>query len=143
MVKMQGIYKCQNPAKYKGDAANIIYRSQPELKYMFWLDKNPKVIQWSSEEIIIPYTDKASGKYRRYFPDFWVKMDDGKQYIIEYKPFTQTQPPVPKKHKRKTTYIKEVRTYATNTSKWAAADRYASARNMKFLILTENDLKKL
>jgi len=51
----KGKYTPENPRKYKGKTENIIYRSLWERKFMVFCDKNPNVIQWSSEEIIIPY----------------------------------------------------------------------------------------
>ena len=49
-----GRYSIKNASKYKGDINNIIYRSLWEKVVFQWCDKNPKVKQWSSEEIIIP-----------------------------------------------------------------------------------------
>jgi hypothetical protein len=47
---------------------------------MLHLDKNPSVVSWSSEEIIIPYKSPADGKWHRYFVDFYVQIQtlDGK-----------------------------------------------------------------
>lgn len=132
---MQGFFNPRNPVKYKGKLHEIIYRSSLELKFMCWLDDNKDVLKWSSEEIYIPYKDKATGKYRLYFPDFWYMTID-KEYIIEVKPARKCKPP-------KKGNIKEVREYATNTSKWEMAHKFAQIRNMKFVILNEHDLKKL
>ena len=50
-----GRYKVKNPSKYKGDHTNVIYRSMWE-KYAFkWCDNNSNVVEWSSEEVVIPY----------------------------------------------------------------------------------------
>jgi len=136
---LQGYYKPRNPRKYKGNPLNIVYRSSLELKYMCWLDDNPDVLQWSSEELPIRYLDKATGRSRLYYPDFWYRTK-AKQYIIEIKPAHQCRPP---RKTNKKTYIKEVRTYATNVSKWEAANKFAENKGIQFIVLTEKDLAKL
>ena len=40
---------------------------------MSFLDNNTNVLEWSSEEHIIPYRSPLDGKVHRYFPDFFVK----------------------------------------------------------------------
>ena len=50
----QGRFKPRNPGKYKGDPSNIIYRSSWEKKFMLWCDCNLNVLEWGSEEIVIP-----------------------------------------------------------------------------------------
>ena len=50
-----GRFRPSYPGKYKGDPTNIIYRSLWERKLMVWCDKNENVLEWGSEEIIIPY----------------------------------------------------------------------------------------
>ena len=69
----KGKFRPQNRDKYKGNASNIQYRSGWELNFMKYLDRQPEVVRWSSEEIIIPYKSPIDGKWHRYFPDFWVK----------------------------------------------------------------------
>ena len=70
----QGIFRPKNPQKYVGDYKNIIYRSSWECRVMDFLDRNPDIISWASEELIIPYKSPADGKWHRYFPDFLVKV---------------------------------------------------------------------
>lgn len=143
MAYIQGTYKPKNPQKYRGDPSKIVYRSSWELRVQKYFDDHPGVIWWSSEEVIIPYRDPATGKVRRYYPDFVVKMkksDGSKQTVmIEIKP--QYQVDGPKKQKRKTKkYINEVYTYAVNQAKWKAAQAYCKDRLWEFKVLTENDL---
>ena len=64
-----GRYSIKNSSKYRGDINNIIYRSLWEKVVFQWCDKNPKVKQWSSEEIVIPYYYEVDKKYHRYFVD--------------------------------------------------------------------------
>jgi len=51
----KGKFHPNNPRKYKGNVRNIIYRSMWERMLMVQLDRNEKVIEWGSEEIVIPY----------------------------------------------------------------------------------------
>ena len=137
-----GIFKPRNKRKYEGNAKNIVYRSQWECSYMMKLDSDPDVIKWSSEEVVIPYTDKGSKKLRRYFPDFCVTRKEGsttQTYIIEIKPAAQVKEPVRGK-KTKMRFLKEVMTYGTNMGKWEAAERYCEMKGYKFRILTEKEL---
>ena len=73
MKTYKGYFNAKYPQKYKGDVQKIIYRSSYELKLMTYLDRNPNVIQWASEEFFVPYKSPIDGKVHRYFPDFWVK----------------------------------------------------------------------
>jgi len=109
---------------------------------MMKLDSDPNVIKWSSEETVIPYTDKATGKLHRYFPDFRVTRKEGsttQTYIIEIKPAAQVKEPVRGK-KTKMRFLKEVMTYGKNMGKWEAAERYCEMKGYKFQILTEKEL---
>jgi len=138
----KGRFRPKNPQKYKGDANNIIYRSTWEIKVMNYLDDNPNVLWWGSEELPIPYYNPIDKKKHRYFPDFIAKMRkaDGTimTYIIEVKPEKQTQPPT---QKRKTkTYLQEAITYEVNKAKWYAAEEFCKDHGWQFLILTEKHL---
>ena len=44
-------------SKYRGDPTKIIYRSLWERKFMIYCDANVNVLEWASEEVIIPYKD--------------------------------------------------------------------------------------
>jgi len=138
-----GIYRPRNPQKYVGDHTNIIYRSSWEAKLMDWLDRNPDIISWGSEELIIPYKSPVDGRWHRYFPDFIVKLKtrDGKvkTMIIEVKPKKQTKPPEPKKRITKQ-YISEVTTWGVNQAKWKAAEEYCADRMWEFTLITEDHL---
>ena len=138
-----GIFKPKNPRKYAGDPSNIIYRSSWEARVMNWLDKNPGIITWASEEIAIPYYSPVDSKWHRYFPDFVVKVktQDGKTktMMLEVKPKKQTQPPEKKKRVTKQ-YITEVATWGVNQAKWKSATEYCKDRGWEFKILTEDHL---
>jgi hypothetical protein len=145
----QGRFKPQNPKKYLGDPTNIIYRSGWEFKLMRYLDMHPNVIEWGSEELVIPYKSPIDGRYHRYFPDFLVKQINmyGKKetILIEVKPKAQTMPPDKSKIKTKTgqvsrRYINEVKTWGINQAKWEAAEEFCKDRGWKFQIMHEDHL---
>lgn len=149
IMAYKGIFKPKNPSKYKGDSSNIIYRSRWELVLMMEFDKNPSVLTWSSEEIIIPYISPWDGKRHRYFTDFYVKKknaSDGKisECLIEVKPKYQTVEPrvekTAKKQKPTKRYLTEVKTWAINNAKWKAAKAYCDSRGWDFIIMTEDDI---
>jgi hypothetical protein len=145
-MSYSGKYRPSNRNKYKGDPTNIIYRSLWELKFMKWCDANENVLEWGSEEIIIPYRSPVDNRIHRYYPDFYVKAitRNGRstKSIIEIKPYDQTKQPK-RKNTRKVTkrYLSEVKTFAINNAKWKAADSYCKDRRMTFRILTEKELK--
>ena len=139
----KGRFVPKNPKKYRGDYKNIVYRSLWELRAMKSFDENSNVLEWSSEETVVPYYDPTQGRNRRYFPDFVVKtlQKDGstKTLMLEVKPYQQTVEP--QKQKRITKrYITEVTTYVTNKEKWRAAQEYCLDRGWHFQIITEKEL---
>ena len=138
-----GRYRPSNIKKYRGDYRNIIYRSSWEKVFMAYCDRNDNIIEWGSEEVIIPYRSPLDNRLHRYFPDFYVKVKDKsgapKKYIIEIKPKRQcTEPKIQKTKSRK--YVREVMEYAKNQAKWGAARNWCSDRMMEFKILTEDNL---
>lgn len=139
---VQGYYKPRNPHKYAGDVDKIVYRSSYELQMHTFLDNNERVLRWSSEEVVIPYVKPTDGKIHRYFPDYWVEYvnKDGEilQEIIEVKPKSQTRSP----RKNSKSLLYEQRTLAINMAKWAAADAFCKAHNMRFRIITERSVFK-
>ncbi len=139
----QGIYKPRNPEKYKGNVNDIVFRSGLELKYFRWFDHNKAVLQWNSESIVVPYVADVDGRTHRYFVDIWAKIK-GKggvqEYLIEIKPFAFVQEP-PQQNRKTQSYQRKVYEWIKNRNKWDAADKYAKKQGMKFIILTENDIK--
>lgn len=113
---------------------------------MNYLDSCHNVIQWSSEEFCIPYKSPIDGKMHRYFPDFWIKKINSfgatETMVVEIKPKSQTVPPSPK-NKASKSYINEVITWGTNSSKWKAAEDFCKQKNWKFNVITEKDLGRL
>ena len=137
-----GKYRPANIAKYDGDYSAISYRSSWERQVFRWCDTNPDVIQWSSEETVIPYRCKTDNKIHRYFVDLKIKFKSGQTYLIEIKPKKQTEAPKVKVRKTKA-YITEVLTYAKNISKWEAAQEYCTDRGWIFEVWTEDSIKAL
>jgi hypothetical protein len=141
-MSYKGWFKPKNPHKYKGDASNIIYRSNWELRVMKYFDDNPAVIWWASEEMHVPYVSPIDNKVHRYFPDFIVKTKrkDGLEQVtmVEVKPFKQTQ--MPQQKRRTKRFITEMATYAVNQSKWRAAELFCKEHGWNFQIITENEL---
>ena len=138
-----GKFTPKNPQKYVGDYTKITYRSSWEARVMTWLDKEPNVISWASEELAIPYISPVDGKRHRYFPDFIVKVKnkDGKvsTMMIEVKPQKQSVEPAKRSRVTKQ-YITEVVTYSINQAKWKAAKEYCLDRGWQFKVLTEKEL---
>ena len=142
-MSYSGKFKPKNYKKYKGDPTKIYYRSLWERRFMVYCDNNPNIIEWGSEEIIIPYRSHVDKKVHRYFHDFYIKYRNNsgevKREIIEVKPKAQCFPP--KEPKRKTKkYANKVLTYIINQAKFEAAGSYCKDRKMGFRILTEDHL---
>ena len=139
----KGYFKPERPEKYKGNPRNIIYRSMWERHCMVYFDRNDNVLEWASEEIIIPYVSPFDGKIHRYYPDFFLKIKKGQKtemWIIEVKPSKYLTPP--KEGKRKTkSYLYEIREWGRNSAKWEAAKDYCNKRGWVFDVWTEKTLK--
>jgi len=138
----QGIFRCQHPEKYKGNVNKILYRSAYELKAFRFMDHNSNVLEWSSEETIIPYQNPLTGRVHRYFVDLYAKIKDkngtAKKYLIEIKPSIQTVPPKPGKNTR--SLLRRQAEYVKNRAKWDSATQYATKKGMTFTLLTEKEL---
>lgn len=141
----QGKFKPRNPHKYKGDHNNILYRSGWELQMMNRFDQSSDIVEWSSEELVIPYVSPVDGRVHRYFIDFKIKTADGVVSLIEVKPANQIAPPQNvgnvkpsaargKANKPNRRFLKEVVTYGVNMAKWRAANNYAKDRKWKFVL---------
>ena len=144
---IQGYFKPKHPEKYRGDPTKICFRSSWERVLCKFFDENPLVVQWASEELVVPYYDQATQKQRRYFPDFLVKFKRGESLyetvMVEVKPYDQTQPPrQPKRVTKKTQarLLEETETYITNQCKWEAAREFCAQRGWKFMIMTEKEI---
>lgn len=121
----------------------IRYMSSWELKVMNFLDNHPGILKISSEPFAIKYTSPKDNKEHRYYPDFIVKTES-KTFLVEVKPFSQTQKPKQPKRlteKTKKRFLDDYLTYSINVAKWNAAEALCKEKGMEFLILTENEIK--
>ena len=142
-MSYKGKYKPQNPHKYTGNPTNIVYRSLWERKFMVFCDTQESVIEWVSEEVVVPYISPIDNRPHRYYVDFLVTLNrkNGikETLLIEIKPKKQCSAP-PKRKRVTKSYISEVKTWGVNSAKWKAANEYAENRGWKFKILTEDTL---
>ena len=142
-MSYKGRFRPKNHKKYKGDPTKVFYRSLWERRFMHYCDNTPSILEWNSEEIVIPYVSPVDNKVHRYFPDFYIKVRNVsgtvRREIIEVKPKRQCEPP--KKPQRQTKkYLREVQTYGVNQAKFKAAEEYCKNRKYNFRILTEEHL---
>lgn len=111
---------------------------------MIFCDNNSSIIEWGSEEVIVPYRCPTDGRIHRYYPDFYIKVLDKNgstaKYLIEVKPKKATVPPNDNPKRKTVAWRKEVLLFLKNQAKWKAAKNFCEDRQMKFLILTEDHL---
>lgn len=135
------LYRPKHPEKYKGDPNKIVTRSNWERIFCVWLDKNPAVLKWSSEEVVVPYFSPIDKQEHRYFVDFAIQYvgpgGEIKNKLIEIKPEFQTMMPT---NRRAPSYEDQVKTFLVNQAKWEAAKIFAEKRGMEFQVLTERNL---
>lgn len=131
-----GNYQLLNPDKYVGKNSPK-YRSSWENAVMRMCDNNPSILYWANESITIPYRNPFTGKQTIYIPDFFVVYIDatGQRHaeIWEVKPNKETSLTEAKSKRDQAVAI-------LNMAKWEACQAYCKANNIRFRILTENDL---
>ena len=134
----QGKYQIKNPEKYIGKRVPT-YRSSWEFTFCTFCDNNPAIVNWASEAIQIPYRNPVTGRNTIYVPDFLIVYLDANQKqhteLIEIKPLTQVTMETAKS-------LKDKYSVAINMAKWAAADAWARANNIRFRVVTEYDIFK-
>jgi len=118
---IKGKFYPKNPKKYTGDVNKIIYRSLWERRFMLYCDRSDQILNWSSEEIHIPYVSPKDDRWHNYYPDFVVDTCYGRTIVVEIKPHYQ-------------------RWWAVNVAKWNAARKYCDKRSFEFKVLTEKEL---
>ena len=123
----QGYYIPKNPEKYvqpidktMNESIYPFMRSSWERKFAQWCDSSSLVKKWSTEYTKIQYWDSVQNKYRRYFPDFFVELENRK-VVIEIKPKNQMKMQI-------------------NQDKWAAAREFCKLHNYEFIVITEKEL---
>ena len=138
----QGVFIPRAKEKYKGKSLPV-YRSGWELKFFRWCDNNPNVVEWSSENVIIPYVNPLTGRTHKYMVDNRVVIKEGNKtvkYLIEIKPKRQTRKPTSHGNKKQSTLLYENVEYVRNQAKWKAAKIWCDKHGYKFQIITENEL---
>ena len=146
MKYKQGKFLPKNPEKYLGNSLNIVYRSSWEHRFMLYLDYNISVKKWASEEIVIPYFWEGDNKMHRYYPDFYMEVEDKNlkyiKYVIEIKPIKDTVIKQPKIMNEKTQrqFADNIMTVSKNKAKWEAAEIWCKERNILFKVITEKEL---
>lgn len=115
---------------------------------MIWLDNAPEVLEWASEETVIPYVSRLDGRTHRYFVDFWAKIQQPngeiKKVLLEVKPKKETKPPRKPKGtsvESQGKYMAEMATFVKNTDKWTAAQEYCRKTQSAFYLITEDTLQ--
>lgn len=107
---------------------------------MTFFDLHPSVIAWSSESVSIPYRNPLTGKQTVYIPDFLVVYEAKKGVrraeMIEVKPAKEVPGLIKEKKISKRDQLSQI----INAAKWQAAAAFCAKRNIKFRVITEQDL---
>ena len=156
---IQNFYNClAHPEKNCNEDKNICMRSSYEIRYCMSIDRNPDIIKWGSENVIIPYFFpfefkngqilESKRQIRRYYMDFYVKYKDGREELIEIKPLYQVKAPIAKEYKTKYSLNNALFSFKKNTEKWKNTEKYCEeerkkGRQITFHIVTETQLSKL
>ena len=138
----KGIYRPVHSQKFLGKKYPQ-YRSSWELHFFKWCDCNPNVLEWTSEGVVVPYTSPIDSRTHKYYVDNTLVLKERDQkvkYLVEIKPYSQTQRPVMRGRKKQSTLLHEQATYDINQAKWRSAKQWADDHDYKFLILTEKEL---
>lgn len=146
----KGWYKIQNTNKFikpldeymestkrNDDGIFIQYKSGLERIAFRYADINPKVKYFSIEPFFIPYVKPLDNKVHRYFIDLYLEFVTGDKFLVEVKSYQETVKP----QKKCKNYTEQIQTYLINISKWKSAKEFAEKRGMKFIILTEKELR--
>jgi hypothetical protein len=146
-----GNYIPINTKKYIGTYP-IRLMSSWEKIFCRYCDHNPKILSWSSEDIVIyykhPFKRNIKGLYMtsKYHVDFLITVQESPnniiKYLVEIKPYKETIQPKPRKSKTLKTKLYEDKTWAINSAKWKAAERYCARMGYKFIKITEKELIK-
>lgn len=138
----QGTYTPKNSDKYVGNKLPLL-KSGWEFTFAQFCDNNPHVKSWSYEPVKIPYTHPfkkhPNGKPKGsiYIPDFLVEYVDknGKSHVelVEIKPASQVAETAKSSKADKLHVI-------LNHAKWKAATTWCRHKQIKFRILTREEI---
>lgn len=142
------------------------YRSSLELKLMIYFDNNEKIKKWGAECMAIPYemrelnnSNYAYGTVTKhtYYPDFYYELElsDGtvEQVVVEVKPQKEYNnvlllkenklaPPTGNSLKKLQAFEYDLKMAYKNMRKWDTVIKYCNIKGYKFIIVTEDTLKK-
>ena len=141
----QGYFDISESTKYNGKVKKVIYRSSWEYRFCVWCENNPSVEKWCSESVEIKYHCPINNTIKKYYPDFWVKMSDGRVWVVEVKPSKEYKE-VPKLPKRKTkkamqNYDYLRRAITVNLSKFKSAIAFCKKQEWTFFVADEDWFK--
>jgi hypothetical protein len=151
----------KHPEKYVNrNNKPLVARSGLEIRSFQKLDNLSTVIQWSSENIIVPYdkplfesntSNIVKLEQHKYIIDCWLlwkTKDINIEMLVEIKPKSMCYPPKPPKNNNKTAlrrYNESIKNYLINIHKWIATQKFCKfiteqkKRPIHFIILTENN----
>ena len=142
-----GLFTPKNPHKYIGDIDKITFRSSWEKRVFTFLDDNPYILGWASEPFPIPYmkpvfiNGRPAFKRANYYPDIYVEFidKDGMEcrQLIEIKPEKQTKL---SKSRKPVVRLEENYIFQVNQAKWMAAEAWAKANGVEFMVATEKSI---
>lgn len=152
----KGLYTLINPAKYIS-SKRPVYKSKWEWRVFDKLDRTPSVVQWGYECIEIYYHNPLQRRFNVYYPDIFLVVIDAngnaQNLLMEIKPAKMTVPPDPPVMPKSKTaqsgirYKKALERYQNaqmdflvNKSKWEAATKWCLTHNVKFGVVTENNV---
>ena len=133
-----------NSIRLKDGEVEVNYKSSLEFKAFRYCDMNKYIKKWSLEPFSIQYYKPTTQKFHRYFVDLYIEFENSQKFLVEVKSYKETiKPTIPKKKTQKAmlNYNKAEETYAINLCKWKAAEAFCQERGIRFLILTERELK--
>lgn len=142
-----GVYTPTNTQKYIGKQLPH-YRSSWELKAFISLDKNPKVLRWGSESIIIPYIDTTrQNSTHRYIVDLFFEVEDInkkiQKWLIQIKPYNQSVPPKITKRKSQQKLLQQQLIVQKNKCKWNAAVAFCKSKGWHFGVWTQKGITQM
>lgn len=142
----KGMFTPKNPAKYQGDPTKIRFLSSWELRFMWFCDTNPNVLTWGSETLRVPYWNPIKKKVATYWPDFIIKYRDAQGVehveVVEIKPHKQASLSSSAKGRKPKISAYDQVQLVINHAKWTAAEALCKQHNIKFRVLTEQELFK-
>lgn len=130
--------------KQKDNEFYVQFKSALERIAFCYADLNPKVKRFAVEPFNIQYIKPTDGQVHRYFIDMFLEFVTGDKFLVEIKSFSETVAPTAPKVKSPRAvlnYKQRLETYIINQAKWKAAGEFAATRGLKFIVLTEKQLR--